>query len=404
MPTPEHTISTTTPTRRSARMLACAAAGVAGLLVLSAGGCKGLIEYKPGGMMKSLDEFTYESTAWQPLTVTLIDTRDDTEYWSVDVPQDKKLTFRFYDGEAEDSSPLTPDMMRWEIYDDSFYLTRLRSSMPVPPADARRVDVTIRQGPEFPEGIDAPPLTDQLPDFDEPFEFHTPQPWESTMPRLPGAPAPMERPSFNTDDADQGDAIDAWLEESSEAPAPVLELESIREDDAMPVIEPLDEPRPLPETPSEPASEPTPAPAPAPSAGGGDVYEITPGSRASSAVAPSSMSSSMPPAPAANHRPSTPVPRGPLTQPDYLTTEDPLPSTSSRAPISKPGSKPAPKSNSGVVEVTPGSTAQADSDDKASAPVTSDRAHAGLLNLSRYEVKSPSKPQQTQTQADSDNE
>lgn len=130
-------------------------------------GCS-LLEMRPGGNMRSEDMFTYISDPYQPLTITLVDTRDNQEFWSVDVPIGKKLTIRFYEDKGE-GSDYAPDVMRWQIYDQSMGMTKLRNQIPVPGAESRRIDVTMREGPEYPESIQAtrstPPADDGPPPF-----------------------------------------------------------------------------------------------------------------------------------------------------------------------------------------------------------------------------------------------
>ncbi|MEZ6242142.1 MAG: hypothetical protein R3B57_03785 [Phycisphaerales bacterium] len=121
--------------------------------VVTGSGCS-LFTMRPGGNMRSEDMFTYISTPYQPLTVTLIDTRDNQEFWSVDVPIGKKLTIRFYEDKGE-GSDYAPDVMRWQIYDEDMAATKLRNQIPVPGSEARRIDVALREGPEYPESIQA---------------------------------------------------------------------------------------------------------------------------------------------------------------------------------------------------------------------------------------------------------
>lgn len=139
--------------------LISAALAASAALALSAGGCS-LMEMRPSGKMRSLDEFTYISTPYQPITITLIDTRDNQVFWSADVPIDKKLTIRFYKNKGEGSA-YAPDVMRWSIYDKTLMATRLRNQITVPPSDSRRIDMSLRSGPEYPQEIE---LTRTIPE------------------------------------------------------------------------------------------------------------------------------------------------------------------------------------------------------------------------------------------------
>lgn len=146
---------------RTRPRLTSAALAASAALALSAGGCS-LMEMRPSGKMRSLDEFTYVSTPYQPITITLIDTRDNQVFWSADVPIGKKLTIRFYPNKGQ-GSPYAPDVMRWSIYDAKVKQTRLRNQITVPPSDARRIDMALRSGPEYPEEIEMTRTIPQAP-------------------------------------------------------------------------------------------------------------------------------------------------------------------------------------------------------------------------------------------------
>lgn len=110
----------------------------------------GCMTHRPGGNMRSDDQFTYESTAFLPVSVTLIDTRTDEAFWSVEVPVGQKLVIQFYEGKAKQASPKTPDLLRWEMYSAKRSISTLRNAMAVPPSDLVLIDVNYREGPEYP--------------------------------------------------------------------------------------------------------------------------------------------------------------------------------------------------------------------------------------------------------------
>lgn len=144
--------------KTTARLLgACAAATVLA-------GCS-LTEFRPGGNMRSDDQFTYMSTPDLPVSVDLVDIRDNTIVWSIDVPLGQKLTMRFYEDGARDGSPNASDVMKWQIYDSELTGTFLRNKIVVPPMTARRLDVTYRDAPEYfaAPGNMPPPPFDPLP-------------------------------------------------------------------------------------------------------------------------------------------------------------------------------------------------------------------------------------------------
>lgn len=101
----------------------------------------------PGGPQRSLDMFTYESTGYLPQTVTLVDTRDQQEIWSVDIPVGQRLTVRFYDNHDGGDTTMT-DRMKWVLTDASNGPRQLRNEIPCPPGWARRLDVSLRDAPE----------------------------------------------------------------------------------------------------------------------------------------------------------------------------------------------------------------------------------------------------------------
>lgn len=116
---------------------------------LAAGGC-----YYPGGPMWSWDQFTYESTVWQPYTITLVDTRTGQTLWTVDVPVEQQLVMRFNDGQGT-ADNITPTMMEWELMPRGRRFGGLANAMPVPGRESRRVDVTLRKTPELPPDMTA---------------------------------------------------------------------------------------------------------------------------------------------------------------------------------------------------------------------------------------------------------
>ncbi|MBX3359637.1 MAG: hypothetical protein KF745_14555 [Phycisphaeraceae bacterium] len=124
-------------------LLTCAAA--------VSGGC-----YWPGGPGYSADRFTYESTSFQPQTVSVIDTRTDQTIWTVDIPVGKELVVWFRaDLGTKDSS--TPDRMDWAVFPAGQTSGSLPNNLPVPPASSRRIDTFVRPVPELPEDMTSPP-------------------------------------------------------------------------------------------------------------------------------------------------------------------------------------------------------------------------------------------------------
>lgn len=129
------------PTRSLARLAIAAtvAAAAAGL-----GGC-----YSEGGLGWSEDQYVYVSRPHQPWAVVLVDTRTGDEFWKVEVPVGKQLVMHFVRDAGTDDS-YTPDLMEWAIMNEGDEWERLANTMPVPPANARRIDPVLRPTPELP--------------------------------------------------------------------------------------------------------------------------------------------------------------------------------------------------------------------------------------------------------------
>lgn len=137
---------------------------LAALAASTLGACANNMWY-PGGPLRSIDQYTYESTSWYPQTVSLVDTRTDQVIWTVDVPVDQQLVMRFNKGEGDDNR-VTPDMMEWDVWPIGQRSGQPQYTMNVPPADCRRVDVLARPSPEFPP--DMKPSETPMPRFSYP--------------------------------------------------------------------------------------------------------------------------------------------------------------------------------------------------------------------------------------------
>ena len=132
--------------RGAARLASIAGAAA---LAVSIGGCIHLKGQTPAGNLMSIDQHVYVSETFAPKTVTLRDVRDGSEVWSVDVPVNRKLVVNFQTAKYE-SDALMPDVMEWDVVG-----VRETSDLPnvlaVPPEGVRRLEVTLRDSPEFPD-------------------------------------------------------------------------------------------------------------------------------------------------------------------------------------------------------------------------------------------------------------
>lgn len=103
--------------------------------------------YSPGGSGSSTDgPFTYVSTTHLPQTVAVIDTRTTEQLLVVEVPVGKQLVLSFYNKDDEIDGKGT---LRWGVMPAGQSYGGLTNNMEVPPASARRVDVSFRRSPEY---------------------------------------------------------------------------------------------------------------------------------------------------------------------------------------------------------------------------------------------------------------
>ena len=93
---------------------------------------------------------TYYSTSMMPMNVTLIDVRTEEEVFRVDIPVGKQLTLQFFSNQGSDTVH-RPDLMRYEIFDIGTKFGHLSNSITIPNQWSRRLDVSMRDGPEYAE-------------------------------------------------------------------------------------------------------------------------------------------------------------------------------------------------------------------------------------------------------------
>jgi len=131
-------------TSRTARLKVLSCLALLSLPVVAGlSGCAG-----EGGAYYSDDHYLYTSRAWEPKTITLIDTRTGESLWSVDIPVGKELSMGFSKGTGPNE--YKPDELVWEMRENGKRFGSRNNRMPCPPRDARRVDMTIRPKPEMP--------------------------------------------------------------------------------------------------------------------------------------------------------------------------------------------------------------------------------------------------------------
>jgi len=112
--------------------------------------CLGLMSALLTGCQSSQDAHIYESTPMLPMTVTIVDSTTGESLWSLDVPVNSKLKIRFYDDrEPDNASGNRTAMMRWDLTSPDKNSGKLTNEEAVPLAHSRRIDVTLRDIPEF---------------------------------------------------------------------------------------------------------------------------------------------------------------------------------------------------------------------------------------------------------------
>lgn len=125
--------------------------------------------------------FVYISTPTRPVTVTLVDTRNNEPFFKMDIPPGKQLTFKFID-ETGSGARAEPSKLLWEVWDAKTEFGSLSNQLICPPSSCRRVDVTYRTAPEdVPEDPTLLVPTDATP--------------PTSGPQSPaGGPLPINRP------------------------------------------------------------------------------------------------------------------------------------------------------------------------------------------------------------------
>lgn len=134
---------------------------------LSAASCGPTAVYRPyfdeGGSGASIDEFTFVSDSHAPKTITIVDTRTDEAVFAMDIPVGQQLVINFDDKSARRDEYMS-GQMRWAVMPAGNRFGTLRNRVDVPPAHSRRIDMTLRDGPEVAtaptvETMTPPPLS-----------------------------------------------------------------------------------------------------------------------------------------------------------------------------------------------------------------------------------------------------
>ncbi len=106
-----------------------------------------------GGSRVSDDKHVYVSRPYEPKTISVVNTATGETIWTVEIPVGEQLIVRFYDNKHDD--PIMSANMRWEITEETTDFRRMTNLMTVPGRDFRRIDMELRDTPEFPPAADA---------------------------------------------------------------------------------------------------------------------------------------------------------------------------------------------------------------------------------------------------------
>lgn len=101
--------------------------------------------YAPGGNMFTTTGtgWTYESTASEPINVSVVDVRTGKPVFTEAIPEGSQITMRIVaKGGISDALPAR---LQWMIGPIGTQFGRLRNAVPCPPESACRIDVSLRE-------------------------------------------------------------------------------------------------------------------------------------------------------------------------------------------------------------------------------------------------------------------
>lgn len=163
-------------------------AGVLAGAGLAITGCAG-----ESGAYWSEDRYVYVSRAWQPKTITLIDTRTGESLWSVDIPVGQQLIVSFSRGTGPNE--YKPDEIIWGMSPEGRNTAAGRNNrMPCPGRESRRLDMALRPAPEIP-GTPMPGSPFTTPQEASTVTTRTGAPGSPVVPRGPAVMPPERRPA-----------------------------------------------------------------------------------------------------------------------------------------------------------------------------------------------------------------
>ena len=104
----------------------------------------------------SVENYTFVSTSARPITITLVDTRDESEFFRTEIPVGQQLSIHFEEGSGDDPVK-RPAKLQWSLVDAGTGFASLTNSLSCPPMFARRIDYSLRpSGESAPQPPQAP--------------------------------------------------------------------------------------------------------------------------------------------------------------------------------------------------------------------------------------------------------
>lgn len=146
------------------------------------------------GAIWSDDRYVFASRAWEPKTITLIDTRTGEAVWSVDVPVGQQVIVSFSKGTGPNE--YKPDEIVWGLAPEGRNTGGRNNRMPCPGRESRRLDMTLRPTPELAgASLPGPTFDRAATTSSTTVTTQTGQPGTPVVPRGPAVMPPDRRPS-----------------------------------------------------------------------------------------------------------------------------------------------------------------------------------------------------------------
>ncbi len=116
--------------------------------LLAASLVAGCYSPSPGLFHSSTGTFVYASNAMRPATITIYDARSEEPVFRMEIPVGQQLSVHF-DETGGDDPVLRPAKMSWGMWEAGNSIGSLTNNLSVPSSDARRIEYTLRNAPEY---------------------------------------------------------------------------------------------------------------------------------------------------------------------------------------------------------------------------------------------------------------